>query len=245
MGDINAKTVREIALEFPISTRIFEEYRIDYCCGGRKPLEQACDEAGVSMELVAERLEELRANTNEVTPEDFDSYSLEDLVDYVLDTHHTFTRREIANLTPLMAKVADRHGGNHPSLLILKSLVFELFGDLDSHMRKEEVILFPFVKEMATQNDLHTSVPPPFGSVRGPISVMAYEHDRAGDLLRKMRNVTVNYDLPADACPSFTALFTRLEELEKDLHQHIHLENNILFPKALELEQKMYPVAVG
>jgi regulator of cell morphogenesis and NO signaling len=241
MEDLTAKTVREIALESPVSTRVFEEYRIDYCCGGRKPLAEACREAGVSADEVAIKLGALTAESSSAPVEDFDSYPLGKLVEHILETHHVFTRSEIANLGPLMAKVADKHGGGHSFLLITKSLVYDLFADLESHMRKEEVILFPFIKQMENQTQMIPSLMQPFGSVRGPVSVMMLEHDRAGELLRNIRKTTNNFELPEGACPSFAALFTRLEALEKDLHQHIHLENNILFPKALVLEEKFLP----
>ncbi len=242
MEGLQTKTVREIALEMPLSTRVFEEYHIDYCCGGRKPFAEACGDAGVTPEEIEERLDRLSDNSSFEAAERFTEYSLEDLVDHILETHHAYTRTEMIQLTPLMEKVAERHGETHPSLMILKHLTGVLFTDLDSHMRKEEAILFPYVRELASRGNSPSAGDPPLGSVRGPIQVMSAEHDRAGEVLKRMRTVTADYDLPDWACPSFTALFARLEALERDLHQHIHLENNILFPKALELERMVYPL---
>lgn len=242
MESFETKTVREIALEMPISTRVFEEFQIDYCCGGRKPFEEACSLAGVEPEAVAKRLRELdNAAADQVT--DFERMPLAGLIDHILEKHHVYTRDEIRQLAPLMEKVAVRHGEAHTELLILKSYVLTLFQDLASHMAKEEAILFPYLKDLLGRQGAISSSSPAFGTVRNPLQVMIAEHDRAGELLRQMRKTTTDYTLPADACPSFTALYTRLEELEKDLHQHIHLENNILFPKALELEARVYPLA--
>lgn len=244
MEDLGTKTVREIALEMPLSTRIFEEFRIDYCCGGRKPFAEACESAGVSPTDVAERLEEALADT--AAPEfNFNLMPLQELISHILDKHHAYTRDEIVRLTPLMEKVANRHGTNHSSLYILKSYSYTLFEDLASHMSKEEAILFPFLSELLDREGKVSSSSPVFGTIGNPLRVMIAEHDRAGELLSQMRRVTSDYTLPDGACPSFTALYSRLEELEKDLHQHIHLENNILFPKALELEARIYPLAVA
>lgn len=245
MENLETKTVREIALEMPLSTRVFEEFKIDYCCGGRKPFTEACDIAGVTPEVVAAKITESIAFGAAVKTENFNEMPLGLLVDHILEQHHVFTRSEIEQLAPLMDKVASRHGPNHSSLYILKSYVLTLFGDLASHMAKEEAILFPYLRELLGREGTVTGASPAFGSVRSPVQVMMAEHDRAGELLRKMRAAASDYALPEGACPSFTALFSRLGALEKDLHQHIHLENNILFPKAIELERRIYPLAVG
>lgn len=242
MEKLETKTVREIALEMPISTRVFEEFQIDYCCGGRKPFEEACSLAGVEPEAVADRLRELEQSAAGHTT-DFESMPVGRLIDHILDKHHVYTKDEMRQLAPLMDKVAGRHGESHTELLILKSYVLTLFQDLASHMAKEEAILFPYLRDLLGRQGAVSSSSPAFGTVKNPLRVMIAEHDRAGELLRLMRKTTFDYSLPDGACPSYTALYTRLEELEKDLHQHIHLENNILFPKALELEAKVYPLA--
>ncbi|REJ75532.1 MAG: iron-sulfur cluster repair di-iron protein [Acidobacteria bacterium] len=245
MQNIELKTVREIALEMPLSTRVFEEFRIDYCCGGKKPFREACSDAGVSAELVANKLEEAFAADNTEQQIDYWKMPLDDLVSHILGTHHVFTKSEITLLGPLMEKVASRHGETHGELFMLKSYVLTLFGDLASHMAKEEAILFPYVRDLARRNGEVSSSSPAFGTVYNPVRIMMAEHDRAGDLLRNMRKVTNGYELPEGACPSYTALYNRLEALEEDLHQHIHLENNVLFPKAIELEKQIFPLAVG
>lgn len=242
MENLDTKTVREIALEMPVSTRVFEEFQIDYCCGGRRPFAEACTLAGVEPGEVAERLRELEPAANDSLT-DFEGMPVADLIDHILDTHHVFTKDEIRQLGPLMEKVTGRHGESHTELLILKSLVLTLFEDLSSHMAKEEAILFPYLRDLLERQGAISSSSPAFGTVKNPLRVMIAEHDRAGELLRQMRKTTSDYKLPEGACPSFTALFSRLEALEADLHQHIHLENNILFPKALELEATIYPLA--
>ena len=240
MKNLESLTVREIALEAPMSTRVFEQYGIDYCCGGRKSLAEACAEAGASTDQVEERLREVFSEGDRTGYERFDRYSVSGLVDHILEAHHEFTKREINGLTPLMEKVAARHGPNHGSLYELKELVFDLFSELTPHMEKEEVILFPYLKDLDEAGVGGPKMSMAFGSVNNPIAVMTAEHDRAGELLKTMRSVTDGYLLPADACPSFAALFTRLEHFEQDIHQHIHLENNLLFPRAVELERRVF-----
>ena len=236
MNNITNKTIREIALENPATVRVFEEFKIDYCCGGRKSLEEACASLGVNPQIVSQKLASALDNTSgsENAPE---RKPVGELADYIVANHHVFTKKEIERLTPLMEKVCSRHGEQHPELFELQKAFQELCYDLVPHFQKEEMVLFPFIKrlEIAFNNDL--SAPrPPFGTVQNPIRMMMTEHDTAGDILRKMREITAHYALPMGACPSYTALYFGFEELEKDLHQHIHLENNVLFPRAMEME---------
>ena len=231
-------TVREVAIELPQSTRLFETLKIDYCCGGNKPLAQACAAAGVDVDDVMEMLTEVTAQTapsSAVT--DFQSLSLPELITHILDTHHVFTRSEMERLATLTAKVIGAHGTNHPELLHLGELFRLLCADLRPHMFKEEQVLFPYILSMTQAKENNQAGPfAPFGTVNNPIRMMMHEHDNAGDILRELRAVTSDYEVPADACISYRTLYQALEDFEKDLHQHIHLENNILFPKALELE---------
>lgn len=237
MQELATKTVREIALELPQTTRIFEEFKIDYCCGGRKPFAEACANVGADPNAVMERIDAV-LNTGQDTSDWIGNASLSALIDHIVDTHHVFTRKELTNLSPLMDKVARVHGDNHPELLELQEAFDELAADLMPHLMKEEEVLFPFIYRM--ERNLKNGLPvpfPPFGTVQNPVRMMMMEHDTAGDLLKKMRALSNDYTTPPDACPSFTGLFHRLQELERDLHQHIHLENNVLFPKSLELEK--------
>ena len=239
MENFTTKTIREIAVEMPVTTRIFEEYKIDFCCGGGYKFYDACRRAGVEPEVVSQRISQVISDQTE----GFESQHWEntsELIDYILEKHHVFTKAEITRLSALMEKVCRKHGEAHPELFFLENELVALCDDLTPHMRKEEMVLFPFIKhlEMSEANNL-SSPHPPFGTVRNPVRMMMTEHDKAGEILRKMREITGDYAVPDGACPSFRALYFGLEELEKDLHRHIHLENNVLFPNAVKLEQKV------
>ncbi len=243
MHDLHSMTVREIALEMPVTTRVFEEFKIDYCCRGNTMFDEACRNAGTDPAVVMERLDDVTAEN--VEAETLTTGSLTGLIAHILDQHHGYTRDEIAQLRPLMEKVATRHGEHHTFLLELKVLFSRLCGELTPHMAKEELVLFPYIKQLeANATGVISAETPSFGTVQNPIRMMRIEHEDAGELLRQMRLVTNNYMLPNGACPSFTALFHRLDALEKDLHRHIHLENNLLFPRAIELEQKTFPLLI-
>jgi regulator of cell morphogenesis and NO signaling len=239
---INANTtVKQIALQVPNSTRLFESLKIDYCCGGNQPLAQACATAGIDVDDVMKMLAGgVQAGEAKDTSVDFQNASLPDLITHIVDTHHVFTKSETVRLEALAAKVIAAHGANHPELIKLGALVTRLSGDLAPHMFKEEQILFPFILAMTRAAD-NNRMPPfaPFGTVNNPIRMMMSEHDAAGEILRELRTLTSDYRVPADACISYRTLYEALEHLEKDLHQHIHLENNILFPKALDLENAL------
>jgi regulator of cell morphogenesis and NO signaling len=234
-------TVREIALAAPETTRVFEEYKIDFCCGGRKSLTEACVNAGISSDVVSERLKSLLSEP--AAAGDAERLPLAKLADHIIDKHHEFTRSEMLRLGGLMEKVAWKHGEKHPELYALSEKFQTLTNDLIMHMRKEEMVLFPYIHDLVRSSD-RGIVPlmPPFGTVSHPVRVMEWEHDEAGNILKAMRELTDDYKVPDGACPSFTALYFGLDGLEKDLHQHIHLENNVLFPKAQELEKSVFEI---
>jgi regulator of cell morphogenesis and NO signaling len=231
-------TVREVALEMPEATRIFERLKIDYCCGGQKPLSEACAAAGVELGNVMQLLEAAsQTETGEAAALDFQRCSLTELINHILDKHHVFTVAEMARLETLTDKVISAHGENHPELRQIGSLFGQLCSDLKPHIFKEEQILFPYIiamDESANQN--RTAPIPPFGTVNNPIRMMMMEHDAAGGILRQLRAASSDYAVPPDGCASYQAFYQGLEAFEQDLHQHIHLENNILFPRAIELE---------
>jgi regulator of cell morphogenesis and NO signaling len=231
------KTVREYALEIPAATRIFEKLGIDYCCGGGKSLVDACTAAGVSLDKV---LDSLNANFKSIATSaarDWQALSQAELITHIVDKHHAFTREELVRLEALLAKVFAVHGQNHPELFEIQDQFGKLRGELEPHMLKEESVLFPYIvrmEEAAAANQ--TLPPPPFRTVQNPVRVMMAEHDAAGYILGKMREASSNYAVPPDGCISYKTLYSALALLEVDLHQHIHLENNILFPRAVELE---------
>jgi regulator of cell morphogenesis and NO signaling len=229
------KTVREVAVEFPGATRIFEKLGIDYCCGGGKALDEACLAAGVSADDVIALLEE--AGSTAAEARDWNAAPLSELVAHIVTRHHGFTREELVRVSNLLAKVCSVHGENHPELHRLHTVFQELKHELTSHMLKEEQVLFPYIENLETAVRRGEPMPTPFfGTVRNPVRMMMQEHDDAGQALRDLREVSSNYQVPADGCISFRTLYQALEEFERDLHQHIHLENNILFPRAAELE---------
>jgi regulator of cell morphogenesis and NO signaling len=246
LGDRNAMIssetkVREVALNTPGSTRVFEKFKIDYCCGGDRPLSEACAAAGVQIDTVMQLLSEVtQANSHDELVPNFQNASLRELITHILETHHVYTKSEIDRLDALIAKVIVAHGSNHPELIELGELWQSLAADLNPHMFKEERVLFPYIMAMVQAADQNGSAPfAPFGTVNNPIHMMMSEHDSAGDILRQMRSLTFDYKVPADACISYQTLYQALEGFERDLHQHIHLENNILFPKALKLENTL------
>jgi regulator of cell morphogenesis and NO signaling len=243
LGDcimISSETsVREVALQAPASTRLFETLKIDYCCGGNRPLAEACASAGVDVNDVMQMLAEVTQSADKQTV-NFENASLPDLITHILDTHHVFTKSEMDRLEMLVAKVIAAHGDNHPELIELGALWQRLCADLKPHMFKEEQVLFPYILAMSRAADQNQVAPiAPFGTVNNPVRMMMMEHDTAGQLLRELRALTSDYKVPPDGCISYQTLYQALENFEKDLHQHIHLENNILFPKALELENKL------
>jgi regulator of cell morphogenesis and NO signaling len=232
--NVETKTIGELALEVPYAIAIMEQWQIDYCCRGHQSVAEACRNAGVTSEELLAAIGDPRADPSQ-SP-DWQSRSLTELQNYILTTHHIYTRQAIETISLLSEKVANRHGANHAEVLAVRRLFTELSDELTPHMMKEEQILFPFVEELEAMS---TSDPRPsscFGTIANPIRVMLMEHESAGEKLVQLRTATSGYALPQDACLSFRALYEQLAALEQDLHLHIHLENNVLFPRALHLE---------
>lgn len=234
------QTVRELATEVPNATRIFEKLGIDYCCGGGKSLEDACKQAKVPLQEVLQTLEQgsvpaaIAGNA-----QDFRQADLSGLVSHIVNTHHTYVKQEIPRLQKLLAKVVSVHGGNHPELLQAQHVFGGLAAELTSHMMKEEMVLFPYVTELEhTVRSGKRAPSAPFGTVNNPVHMMEMEHEAAGNALKELRSLTGDYTPPPDACFSYNTLFAAFRDFETDLHQHIHLENNILFPRAIAMEQE-------
>ena len=215
----DVKSVGELALEVPHAIAILEKWKIDYCCHGNQSVTDACARAGVS---VSELLTAIGGDRSVDEDRKWQNEPLTELTKYIVDTHHVFTREIVETIRVLADKVAMRHGGNHPEVIAVNTLAQALCDELVPHMFKEEHVLFPAIEAGAV--------------VEAPIRMMMLEHESAGELLAKLRDTTNNYTLPADACLSFRALYERLTDLEHDLHIHIHIENNVLFPRALTLE---------
>jgi regulator of cell morphogenesis and NO signaling len=230
------QTVREIALEQPSSIRVFESYGIDYCCGGRKPLSEACASRSLEVDAVIAALE-AAANAKEEINDEASGESLSGLCAHIVAKHHEYVRRELPRLTGLAAKVVNRHGDRHPELSDIQATLARLGEELTQHLAKEEIVLFPYISKLE-RADAEGGPKPEgcFGAVSNPIAMMTREHDDAGLLLEVIRNKSAHFTPPEGACPTYHAFYTGLREFEQDLHQHIHLENNVLFPRAIELE---------
>lgn len=225
-------TVANIVTAEPAAARVFERYAIDYCCHGQRSLDEACAEAGVNIADVQAELATLAvgvaspAGANEVGA----------LIGYIVATHHTYLRRELPRLGELMSKVIAAHGAHHPEVHDVAATLVALTDDLLPHLAKEEKVLFPLAIELlgaVETTTLHC------GSVMNPIRVMHSEHDRVGELLATLRRQTSGYQPPADACPTWRALYAGCAEMEADVHQHVHLENNVLFPKVISVEMAL------
>jgi regulator of cell morphogenesis and NO signaling len=225
--------VRQIAVEAPASIPLLEHFGLDYCCGGQHTLAQACASKNVQLAPVLEALQDAPSNPNAAT--DWQTAPLHLLAEHIVTRHHGFTRQQLTLLCALMEKVQSRHGDTHAEVPELGKALAALAAELTHHFVCEENILFPYIARL--EQDGKAALPPMFGSISQPIQKMMLDHDRAGDELSHMRTLTNNYQPPQDACTTYRALYRALEELEKDLHQHIHLENNILFPRALELSK--------
>ena len=231
------KRVGEIVAETPSCAREFEAMGIDYCCGGNRTLSEACTQSNVSVDETLARLQKGAAQATNAESKNWQALPLADLIAHINSTHHVFVRSECPRILALIAKVVGVHGKNHPELLTVQALFAALGEELQVHLMKEEQILFPYVLRME-ESVIASEIAPPamFGTVMNPIRMMMQEHDGAGDALRSLRSVTGDYSVPEDACISYQTLYQALQDFEKDLHQHIHLENNILFPRASAME---------
>ena len=228
--------VKDIALSNPAARHILEDAGLDYCCGGGKSLHEACLHADVPAEEILNRL---RENSKHVGPDEanWTLAPLSDLTRHIRERHHRYVREAIARVQPLLDKVEAKHGKNHAEIADIRRLFAEVAREMIMHMQKEEQILFPYIDALEKATNSHGSVESPFfQTVRNPIHAMMKEHDAAGELVKQIRKASLEYATPADACTSYKALYQDLREFEADLHQHVHLENNILFPRSVEME---------
>jgi regulator of cell morphogenesis and NO signaling len=223
-----------IALRSDAHATVLDRHKLDFCCRGGRSLEEACRASGLDVDRV---LGELAAETaaREARGADADGRGRTpgELADHIISTHHAYTRAALARLTPLVEKVVRKHGARHPELTRVALAFGELAADMEPHMMKEERVLFPYIRALASPGG---APPAPFGTVRHPVRTMMREHDRAAELLAEIAATTADFSPPADACNSFRALYAGLAELRLDLMKHVALENNVLFPKALALE---------
>lgn len=229
-------TLRSIALEDPATIRVFEQFHLDYCCGGNRPLAEACAEKGLELETV------LAALRNPVgqpeTDQDFSQATPAALIRHIVRTHHAYVRSELPRLLPMAGKAAVKHGPKHPELIQVEKQLQQLAGELLSHLDKEELILFPYIEALDAMRNGGSAPHACFPTVEFPIQAMVHEHEGAGSLLEQMRAGTKGFQPPVDTCPTVAGLYSGLDGFERDLHRHVHLENNLLFPRAIALEKE-------
>jgi regulator of cell morphogenesis and NO signaling len=229
--------VGQLVRQRPNRARLFEKFGIDYCCQGKTTLGEACQRRGLDTAQVYEELTDLDAAAADVQDQsDWSVAPLSQLIDHIIRAHHTYLRLELPRLENLLAKVAAAHAANHPELRELRQVFTALENELTPHMLKEEQILFPWIIRLERSQQTQAAT---CGSINNPIRMMEHEHQLVGQLLARMRWLTANYMPPPDACPTYCALLASLAELERDLHRHIHKENNILFSRAAELESPL------
>ncbi len=229
-------TIGEMVSQRIERSRVFEKHGLDYCCGGGKTVTEACSEKGLDPETVFDDLERVEAEQGESPADDYTQMSLSSLVDHIVETHHAYLKQELPRLGGLMQKVVHKHGSSDERLSRVQDVFTAFAAELESHWNKEERILFPMIKSLESSTD---SFELPAGVIRGPIRVMEHEHESAGSALEDIRNLTDNFTPPESACNTYRAMLDAMAKLEADTHLHIHKENNILFPKAIELEHKL------
>jgi len=232
LGDIVAKDLSK--------AEVFKKYGLDFCCGGKKTVKEACAEKGVDFTKVQKELQNSDKTSVTTRPLPYNDWSLDFLADYIVNTHHSYVKKTIPDIRTYADKVAKVHGAHHPELLKINKLAQEVCEEMSSHMVKEETVLFPYLKQLvAAKNNGTEKVK--FGNletVETPISMMEMEHEVVGNNMEEIREISNNYQIPDDGCASYSFLFKTLNEFENDLHIHVHLENNILFPKALDMEKR-------
>ncbi len=239
METLEERTVGQLVAEDYRTAQVFRNYGLDFCCGGNKTIEEACAKKDVNPQLVRQALQDL-GKSNTAENQNYNEWSLDFLVDYIVNNHHKFTRNKLPEIGIYSKKVAKVHGGRHEEL---KEIYYEftmLHTEIFTHLDKEERILFPYIKNLVEAEEKGIKPnKPDFGEAANPIAMMEEEHDEAGSSMAKIRELSNDFTPPEDACTTYRVLFKNLEGFEKDLHKHIHLENNILFPKALKLEKKL------
>ncbi|MEJ7779620.1 MAG: iron-sulfur cluster repair di-iron protein [Daejeonella sp.] len=233
------ETIGQMVAKDYRKAEIFKKLGIDFCCGGKKTVDEVCKTKGLDVNQVNAELS--FAVQQEQNPSlNFDKWDLNFLTDYIINTHHYYVKENVPFITELANKVAKVHGERHAEAVEVADIFTRLGKDLSLHLMKEENLVFPFIKELVHKRKQGAGTSfATFDSISTPTQMMEVEHEQAGEDMASIRTLTNNYLLPVDACTSYTILYKKLQEFENDLFNHVHLENNILFPKAIELEQAM------
>lgn len=230
------KTIGEIVAEDFRTAQIFKKHQIDFCCKGGRSIQSVCEAKNIPMEDLLQELGDIQVERE--NSQDYRSWPADLLADYIEKTHHRYVEEKIPVIIPFLEKLCKVHGGRHPELFEITDHFKKSAQDLAAHMKKEELILFPFVRKMVEAKRLGKDLERPhFGTVENPVEMMKHEHDTEGERFRQISMLSNNYTPPADGCTTYRVTFAMLQEFEDDLHTHIHLENNILFPQAIEKEK--------
>lgn len=234
----NARVGDVVATDFRTAA-VFQQFGIDFCCGGRRSIADACRGAGVDPDAILSALEALRPE--DASRDDVASWPIGRLVSHILETHHVYIRESIPVISRYLEKLVSVHGTRHPELSRIENAFRQMSRDLGPHLMKEEHVLFPYIAELQAWAEARDSGPrsSPFGSVGNPIRMMEREHEEVGTEMRLIRELTSDFTLPEDGCTTYRVCFSELLRFEQDLHRHVHLENNVLFPKVLALEDQV------
>jgi regulator of cell morphogenesis and NO signaling len=233
LSKMKERTVAQIVASDMRTATIFKKYGIDFCCAGGKPITEACQGKEVEATTIFNEIESLDIEKAET---DYNTMDLDVLANHILGVHHTYVKESTPIIIEFADKVAKVHGNAQPETIEIAKLFREVGMELQQHMLKEENILFPHIINMVIAKRNGATIDIPFGSVQNPIKMMEMEHDAAGDIIKKIEKLSDYYTPPGHACNTYKALYHHLKEFQEDLHIHIHLENNILFPKAIEME---------
>ena len=237
--------VGEVVADDYRTASVFQTFGIDFCCKGNRSILEVCETRSVEPSILIEDL--LQSTKQADKPSnDFNSWPLDLLADYIEKKHHRYVDARLLEIKPYLAKIVSVHGGRHPELAEIEKLFAEAAGEFTAHMKKEEFILFPFIRKMMKAGQEREKISRPhFGTVENPVTMMKHDHDLEGERFAKIAALSDSYTPPADACNTYRVTFALLKEFEADLHLHIHLENNILFPKSIDMEKKMFAEAVS
>lgn len=235
MKIVQNNSIGEVVANEYKTASIFKSHGIDFCCKGNRSIKEVCDIKNIDVQSLINELNQVSKEST-VNSNDFQSWDLDLLADYIEKKHHRYVEQKIPEIKAYLNKLSKVHGDRHPELLEIERLFLGSAGALTAHMKKEELILFPYIKKIVKKGAVEK---PHFGSVQNPIQMMMNEHEIEGDRFREIAGLSHNYNPPEDGCNTYRVAFALLKEFENDLHLHIHLENNILFPKAIEMEKKL------
>lgn len=233
-------TIGEIVAKDNRTASVFESLEIDFCCQGNRTIDEVCETRNIDSRDLIEDIQKVLQESKITQINDYNIWTLDKLALHIEEKHHKYVEKQIPVIKQYLDKICTVHGKQHPELFKVQELFNASAGELSMHMKKEELVLFPFIYKMVKfKKENKPYEIPGFGTVQNPIQMMMDEHDNEDERFRQINKITQNYRIPDDACESYRACFAYLQEFDEDLHLHIHLENNILFPKAIELEKQL------